>query len=201
MILIVVATDQLVWRPLIAWSDKFKFEQVESADRVTSPILELLRRSSTLAAAARPHSGTASRSPSTGAWRTHGECRVVTPLDDERPRKASPALWALAAGRHARGAVGGHAGHVHAAHRHLARTAPAARRRRRHLPARQRFAAHLRALDHSRRRRHRLQPAPGPHRAAASRRSWPRFRPPPSSPSCSSAWSASAAASASAPSR
>ncbi len=45
MILIVVATDQLVWRPLIAWSDKFKFEQVESSERVTSPILELLRES------------------------------------------------------------------------------------------------------------------------------------------------------------
>jgi NitT/TauT family transport system permease protein len=48
VILIVVATDQLVWRPLIVWSDKFKFEQVESADRVTSPILELLRRSQVL---------------------------------------------------------------------------------------------------------------------------------------------------------
>ncbi|HUV96449.1 MAG TPA: ABC transporter permease subunit, partial [Acidobacteriaceae bacterium] len=46
VVLIVVATDQLVWRPLIAWGDKFKFEQVESADHVTSPILELLRRSS-----------------------------------------------------------------------------------------------------------------------------------------------------------
>jgi NitT/TauT family transport system permease protein len=45
VVLIVVATDQLIWRPLIAWSDKFKFEQVESADRVESPILELLRRS------------------------------------------------------------------------------------------------------------------------------------------------------------
>jgi NitT/TauT family transport system permease protein len=45
VILIVVATDQLVWRPLIAWSDKFKFEQVESADRVSSPILTLLQRS------------------------------------------------------------------------------------------------------------------------------------------------------------
>ena len=45
VILIVVATDQLIWLPLIAWSDKFKFEQVESADHVTSPILELLRRS------------------------------------------------------------------------------------------------------------------------------------------------------------
>jgi NitT/TauT family transport system permease protein len=49
VVLIVVATDQLVWRPLIAWSDKFKFEQVESADRVKSPVLEALRRSAVLA--------------------------------------------------------------------------------------------------------------------------------------------------------
>lgn len=48
VVLIVVATDQFVWRPLIAWSDKFKFEQVESADRITSPILEALRRSAVL---------------------------------------------------------------------------------------------------------------------------------------------------------
>jgi len=45
VVLIVVATDQLIWRPLIAWSDKFKFEQVEAADRVTSPILTLIKRS------------------------------------------------------------------------------------------------------------------------------------------------------------
>ena len=45
IVLIVVATDQLIWRPLIAWSEKFKFEQVESADHVTSPILTLLQRS------------------------------------------------------------------------------------------------------------------------------------------------------------
>ena len=45
VVLIVVTTDQLIWRPLIAWSDKFKFEQVEAADRVTSPILTLIKRS------------------------------------------------------------------------------------------------------------------------------------------------------------
>lgn len=45
---IIVATDQLLWRPLIAWSDKFKFESVESADRARSPILDLLRRSNML---------------------------------------------------------------------------------------------------------------------------------------------------------
>ncbi|MBB5345155.1 ABC transporter permease [Tunturibacter empetritectus] len=45
MIAIIVATDQLVWRPVIAWSDKFKFEQVESSSRVRSPLLHLLQQS------------------------------------------------------------------------------------------------------------------------------------------------------------
>ena len=53
MILIIVATDQLVWRPLIAWSDKFKLEQVESSKRITSPILHLITQSSALASLAR----------------------------------------------------------------------------------------------------------------------------------------------------
>jgi NitT/TauT family transport system permease protein len=45
MIAIIVATDQLIWRPVIAWSDKFKFEQVESSTRVRSPLLHLLQHS------------------------------------------------------------------------------------------------------------------------------------------------------------
>ena len=45
IIAIIVLTDQLVWRPLIAWSDKFKFEQVESAHRGRSPLLHLLTQS------------------------------------------------------------------------------------------------------------------------------------------------------------
>jgi NitT/TauT family transport system permease protein len=45
MIAIIVATDQLIWRPVIAWSDKFKFEQVESTSRVRSPLLHLLQHS------------------------------------------------------------------------------------------------------------------------------------------------------------
>src|SRR6185312_4970465 len=45
MLLIIVVTDQLLWRPLIAWSDKFKFETVESMDRVKSPILHIIRNS------------------------------------------------------------------------------------------------------------------------------------------------------------
>ena len=45
MILIIVATDQLLWRPMIAWSDRFKFEQVESSRRVRSPLLSALQQS------------------------------------------------------------------------------------------------------------------------------------------------------------
>jgi NitT/TauT family transport system permease protein len=45
MIGVIVAMDQLIWRPVIAWADKFKFEQVESAQAVHSPVLDLLRSS------------------------------------------------------------------------------------------------------------------------------------------------------------
>jgi NitT/TauT family transport system permease protein len=45
MIAVIVLIDQLLWRPAIAWSEKFKMEQVESAAEVTSPILHLLRNS------------------------------------------------------------------------------------------------------------------------------------------------------------
>src|ERR1700678_2137087 len=45
MVAIIVATDQLIWRPVIVWSDKFKFEQVESASRVHSPMLHVFQHS------------------------------------------------------------------------------------------------------------------------------------------------------------
>ncbi len=48
MIFIIVATDQLLWRPIIAWSDRFKFEQVEGARHARSPLLHMLRQSSVL---------------------------------------------------------------------------------------------------------------------------------------------------------
>ena len=53
MIAIIVAIDQLIWRPLIAWSDKFKFEQVEGSQHVHSPLLHLFTHSNVLAAIAR----------------------------------------------------------------------------------------------------------------------------------------------------
>ena len=48
MIGVILLIDQLIWRPAIAWSSKFKFEQVESAHAPTSPLLHLLRNSRVL---------------------------------------------------------------------------------------------------------------------------------------------------------
>ena len=96
VILIVVATDQLVWRPLIAWSDKFKFEQVESADRVTSPILELLRRSPLLNSLP-GKIWTRLEEPVYRRLAASRECRVVQPLEgDQDKRKGAIGFWALA---------------------------------------------------------------------------------------------------------
>src|SRR5262249_46180730 len=53
MIAIIVLTDQLLWRPLIAWAQKFKFENVEALDAPRSPVLNFLRRSHVLAVISR----------------------------------------------------------------------------------------------------------------------------------------------------
>jgi NitT/TauT family transport system permease protein len=96
VILIVVATDQLAWRPLIAWSDKFKFEQVESADRVASPILTLLQRS-TLFTSLPDRLWSRIEEPIYRRMARTKEARVVHPLDEEKTRSSpSPALWTLA---------------------------------------------------------------------------------------------------------
>ena len=48
MIATIVVIDQLVWRPLVAWSEKFKLEQTGGAQAPTSWVLELLRQSQLL---------------------------------------------------------------------------------------------------------------------------------------------------------
>src|SRR6202521_4752426 len=46
MIAVIVLLDQLVWRPIISWADKFKFEQVESASVSPNTLLSLIGRAS-----------------------------------------------------------------------------------------------------------------------------------------------------------
>src|ERR1035437_709143 len=81
LILIIIATDQLIWRPLIALSDKFKFEQTESATRVTSPILSLLQRPNALThLPARVWGGMEERIYHRLSQTR--ECRIVQPIED-----------------------------------------------------------------------------------------------------------------------
>ncbi|MGH2390196.1 MAG: ABC transporter permease [Chloroflexota bacterium] len=46
LVALIVLLDVLVWRPLVAWADKFKVEFSSGGDAPTSPVLDALRRSS-----------------------------------------------------------------------------------------------------------------------------------------------------------
>ncbi|MFJ9844368.1 ABC transporter permease [Kitasatospora sp. NPDC101155] len=54
MVVMVIAVNVLFWRPMTAWSERFRVEETESADRPRSVVLDLLRRSSLPELAARP---------------------------------------------------------------------------------------------------------------------------------------------------
>ncbi len=45
---VIILIDFLIWRPLIAWSEKFKFETVEAQNSPQSFLLDFIRRSPTL---------------------------------------------------------------------------------------------------------------------------------------------------------
>jgi len=95
IVLIVVATDQLIWRPLIAWSEKFKFEQVEATDHVTSPILTLLQHSA-LVSTLSSRIWASIEEPIYRRLARTRECRVVQPLDVEaRKDKTSIGYWVV----------------------------------------------------------------------------------------------------------
>jgi NitT/TauT family transport system permease protein len=49
MIAVIVLLDQFIWRPVIAWAEKFKVEQVESTDAPRSWVLDLIHHSRSLA--------------------------------------------------------------------------------------------------------------------------------------------------------
>jgi NitT/TauT family transport system permease protein len=48
MIITILVIDQLLWRPLVAWAEKFKLEQTEAKDSPQSWVLDLLQRSTVL---------------------------------------------------------------------------------------------------------------------------------------------------------
>jgi len=54
MLLVIMAYDQLLFRPIVAWADKFRFEQTASGDPPTSWMLDLFRRTRALRALTYP---------------------------------------------------------------------------------------------------------------------------------------------------
>ncbi len=166
VILIVVATDQLVWRPLIAWSDKFKMEQVESSEQVTSPILALLRRSKILDTLP-GRIWNRVEEPIYRRLAQSKECRVVKPLERDKFRQGVAGVLGAGFCRGDRGLLGRGASHSHAEYRYTAGSAAPARRRGGDIPARQCGVVDLGCLDHSCRRGHRAESEAGADCAAA----------------------------------
>jgi NitT/TauT family transport system permease protein len=56
MLLVIIAYDQLLFRPIIAWADKFRFEQTASGEPPSSWMLDLFRRTRALRAVTLPFS-------------------------------------------------------------------------------------------------------------------------------------------------
>jgi len=54
MLLVIIAYDQLLFRPIVAWADKFRFEQTASGTTPTSWMLDLFRRTRALRATTYP---------------------------------------------------------------------------------------------------------------------------------------------------
>jgi len=54
MLLVIIAYDQLLFRPVVAWADKFRFEQTASATAPSSWMLDLFRRTRALRALTYP---------------------------------------------------------------------------------------------------------------------------------------------------
>ena len=100
MALVIIAYDQLFFRPIVAWADRFRFEMVASTERPTSWVFDLLRRTRLLPVVLAPL-GAIGRlllafEPRTTRRRIAGETRVHPAV--ERVWQALVAivvLWAL----------------------------------------------------------------------------------------------------------
>jgi len=92
MVAVIILLDQLVWRPLIAWSEKFKMEQVEASHTPRSWILDWLRRSRALSAL-----GRASVTPAREKLALHF-AQSATAAESRTPGRARTWLLGFAAG-------------------------------------------------------------------------------------------------------
>ncbi len=111
LIAVILLLDQIIWRPLMAWSDKFKVEQSTSGDAFTSPVLELLRGSE-LVAQARRAVGPALRR--LDAWLTLVTDRAARRPSDPKRAVRRRLLWLLVGAAALTGTVWGLVAAIHA---------------------------------------------------------------------------------------
>lgn len=93
--LVILLYDQLLFRPVVAWADRFRFEQTASGQAPRSWVLDLLRRSRGL-----ERLGQALRQPFVW-WEARWPAAAPRRIRRPTPRKASPVadlLWAGALG-------------------------------------------------------------------------------------------------------
>src|SRR5579864_2150073 len=90
MLLVIIAYDQFLFRPVVAWADKFRFEQTASGNPPTSWMLDLFRRTRALRALTLPFAAT-NKVFSNLHIRLPGGLRI--PLRISPPPRLVDALW------------------------------------------------------------------------------------------------------------
>jgi NitT/TauT family transport system permease protein len=90
MLLVIIAYDQLLFRPIVAWADKFRFEQTASGEPPTSWMLDLFRRTRALRATAIPF---AALNRSFSNLRINWPAAWSGPVRHGPPSRLVDALW------------------------------------------------------------------------------------------------------------
>jgi NitT/TauT family transport system permease protein len=90
MLLVIIAYDQLLFRPVVAWADKFHFEETASATAPTSWMLDLFRRTRALRALTYPF---AALNKVFSNLRIPLPDRLVVPTGGGPPSRVIDAIW------------------------------------------------------------------------------------------------------------
>jgi NitT/TauT family transport system permease protein len=90
MLLVIIAYDQLLFRPVVAWADKFRFEQTASASAPTSWMLDLFRRTRALRALTYPF---AAVNKAVSNWHIALPDGLRIPTRRGQPSRIVDAIW------------------------------------------------------------------------------------------------------------
>jgi NitT/TauT family transport system permease protein len=90
MLLVIIAYDQLLFRPVVAWADKFRFEQTASGSAPTSWMLDLFRRTRALRALSYPF---AAMNKVISNWHLAIPAILKRPAKNGPPSRVIDALW------------------------------------------------------------------------------------------------------------